>query len=1012
MRGATRSGRAPLTSARLFCGVVLAVACVLAVTASGALADESPATLPNEFTTGPAYPPEAYSTAAPPEANMRSEQQGKDACDLWGPADFFESGWSLAEPSVDGPFRPRRLEGEVVLGHPPHGDAVFNHKTEDYNFFVVPDSHDPLASNPDADYRYLFGYGNFHAGEPKERGRIEVEWEYGAHTWNDAGENDYYGGLPTWAWPNIGDRVITEGYWTFDCGHEPFRTEIHPAWFTATIRNMAQDEMARGSNRHGWVAPLGPDDADFSAVTKVDVFISSFGGEAVDTIFGDEINENFPDWWQPVNAKDYDFEFPAPPKPSPDAKLVMQIHDPPSGPWIKPPGAVSPFFRLDDDHMKPVERGGRTFIRVHIPFSSVPDAKYLLFAKTLIVGWDVPKPDVMHLRVNVKRWNVYDDLDSTKPCLDPGDPCSDYSAWVQSGDQNMFLPLSEGEDDDEKDEFNCDSDANYMPYCAVEEENTYVKGGTFDRYIGTDDPLIIQFRAKDGDLPLENEEFGIAQQAFTVADNWGLGPNGEIGLHFLRQSDYTFAGVYHDFATQPSDENPCNEEAPDDRDECYEVTYTIERIFEATSTTVGAPPGPDPDVQFAQDPNRFTAKIVTPGSPEKPRRHLPVTLTLSDGTHTQVLHGVTGDDGVAAPTDLLTLPAGTYELKAEFAGNGLLTKSSTTQTVTIHRDYTSSALEVASNKLRWGHQDPMTVTLLEPNAGQTGQTPNEPIAGKNLTITLTGPPGMRSYAVGPTGSDGKATITPLMDLPPGNYTATACFVQDDWYRASCSTPVTIKITLGFASFARGGPINFSGGGNTATGDLHSEGAVLVSGNSHVLSAGQGERFEYVTTFSDIGTGNRYNKFQVSPLAIAPTYLRSTYCTGASTFMGVPVTYVTGTLTFKNDAVASGIYCVAGDIKIQSRVTGKAMFLATGLITTSGSRQRLETADPTGADVLMLAESTNSKAISIQSTDSLFKGALVATGGVYISSNTSTFDTGLVGKQVLVSGNTNLLKAPA
>jgi hypothetical protein len=992
------------TRVRVFWSTAIAVACVFAMTASGALGDESPSTLPNEFTTGPSYPPEAYRTDPP--ANMRTEEQGEDACP--GPVDFLKSGWGLAEPS-DGAFHPRRLEGEVVLGHPPHGDAVFNHKTEDYNFFVVPDSQDPLASESDADYRYLFGFGNFHAGEPKEKGRIEVEWEYGAHTWNDAADNGYYGGLPTWAWPNIGDRVITEGYWIFDCGHSPFRSEIHPAWFTATIRNMAQDEMARGANRHGWVAPLGPDDADFSAVTKVDVFISSFGGEAVDNIFDDDDfygpdrNPPEPDWWQPVNSKDYDFNIPAPPKPSPDAQLKMQIQDPPAGPWIRPPGAVSPFFR--PDHMTPFERGGRTFVHVHIPFSTVPDATYLLFAKTLIVGWDVPKPDVMHLRVNVKRWNVYDDLDSTKPG-------ADYSAWVQSGDQNLWLPISDGGDDDEKDEFDCDSDENYMPNCDVEEENNFVKDGTFDRYIGTDDPLIIQFRAKDSDLPLENEEFGIAMQAFTAGDNWGLAQDGGIGLHFLRQSDFTFAGVYHDFATQPSDENPCDGEAPDDRDECYEVTYTIERIFESTSIAIGTPPGPDPDVQFAQDPNRFTAKVVTPGSPDKPRRHLPVKLTLSDGTNTQVLNGVTGDDGIAAPTDLLTVPAGTYQLTASFAGNGLLTRSSTMQTVTIHRDYTSTALEVASNKLRWGHEDPMAVALLEPNAGQTGQTPNEPIFGKNLTITLTGPLGMRSYAVGPTGSDGKATITPLMDLPPGNYMATACFAQDAWYRASCSTPVTIKITLGFSGFARGGPINFSGGGNTATGDLHSEGGVLISGNSHVLSAGKGERFEYVTTFSDIGTGNSYNEFQVSPLGIAPNYLRSTYCTGASAFMGVPVTYVTGTLTFKNDAVASGIYCVVGDIKIQSRVTGKAMFLATGLVTTSGSHQTLETADPTGADVLVLSESANSKAVSIQSHESLFKGALVATGGVYISSNTSTFDTGLVGKQVLVSGNTNLLKAPA
>jgi len=966
--------------------LVVALALVMG-TAGLALADDPTLPNPTLYGTGPArtYDP----------TRMQPNSVGDDRCP--GPVDAFKSGWSLAQPS-DGEFGARRLEGEVVIGHPPHGDAVFNHHTEDYNFFVVPDDHNSLASDPAADYSYLLGEGNFQTGEPKERGRIEVENEYGALPGNDAASSGYFG-IPPWVWPGTGDRAIVEGYWVYDCGHNDpgFRTEIHPAWMVATLRNMMQSTEARGSNRQGWVAPLGADDASYSPVTKADVWISSFGGEAVEDEQS-EFGPNGEDWWQPVNSRDYDFDIPAPVKPSPDAVLKMQIQEPPGDFW-RPPGATGPSFGLSN--MTVVDHSGRTFVHVHIPFSSVPTATYLLFAKTLIVGWDVPAPDVQHLRVTVNRWNIFDDLDSSEVG-------TDYSPWVASGDQNMFVPISDGEDGSEATEFDCTSDENYMPYCDAEEENNYVAGGTsFDRFINGHDPLVVQFRAKESDLPLENDEAGFASQSFTAAEDWG------VGTHTVFQTNDTFAGEYPDFGTQPKDTDVCEGEGPDDHpDSCYAVTYTITRITDPTSITIGAPPGPDPNVQFAQDPNRFTAKVVTPGAPDKPRRLLPVTLTFTDGTNTQVLHGITGDDGVAAPTDLLTLPAGDYQLTASFAGNGLLTASSHTQTVTIFKDYTSTALDVASNKLRWGHSDPMTVTLLEPNVGQTGQAPNEPIAGKNLTITLTGVTTTKSYPVGVTGADGKATISPLMDLPPGNYSAQACFAEDAWYHSSCSTPTTIKITLGFSSFARGGPINFSGGGNKATGDLHSEGAVLISGNSHVLSAGPGERFEYVTTFTDIGIGNTYNKVQVSPLGIAPTYLRSTYCTGASTFMGVPVTYYTGTLTFKNDAVASGIYCVTGDIKIQSRVTGRAMFLATGLVTTSGSRQQLVTADPTGADLLILAGSTNTKAVSIQSTDSSFKGALVATGGVYISSNTSTFDTGLVGKQVLVSGNTNLFKAPA
>jgi hypothetical protein len=201
----------------------------------------------------------------------------------------------------------------------------------------------------------------------------------------------------------------------------------------------------------------------------------------------------------------------------------------------------------------------------------------------------------------------------------------------------------------------------------------------------------------------------------------------------------------------------------------------------------------------------------------------------------------------------------------------------------------------------------------------------------------------------------------------------------------------------------------SGGSNTTIGDLHSEGGAAVSGTANVLSAGPGERFEYVTTFTENGIGNRYNKVQVPALGISPSYLRSTYCTGAPTFYGVPVTYVNQGITFKNDQVVSGIYCVTGGIKVQSRVSGAAVLLATGTISFSGGDQNLVTADPTGADLLMLSGSADSKAISVLGTNVKFKGALVATGGVYAAANDSVLESFLRGSQVLIAGSGNLIK---
>jgi hypothetical protein len=888
------------------------------------------------------------------------------------------AGWEMADPD-DGEFGARRLEGEVVIGHPPHGDAFFNHHTEDFNFFVVPDNQNPIASDPNADYRYLLGEGNYQTGEDKEHGRVEVENEYGALPWNDAADSDYYG-IPLWVWPNTGDRAIVEGYWIYDCGHgDPgYRTEIHPAWAVVALRNMMQGTIARGSNREGWVAPLGSDDASFSPATKADIWISSFGGEAVEDSL-DELGPNGEDWWQPVNSRDYDFNIPAPPKPAglpADAQPAIQIKEPPDDYW-RPPGAVGPSFDLSN--ITTFERNGRTFAHVHIPFDSVATEPYLLFAKTIIVGWDVPAPDVVHLRITVNRWNVFDDIETTTG--------AEYSPWLASGDQNTFIRISDGGEDDEATTFDCDSDGNYMPYCEPDNgENSYVDNVSVDRFINGHDPLVVQFRAKEGEYPLENDDAGFASQAFTAADNWG------VGTHFLRQNDRTFAGIYEDSTSQCEDEPGGS---------CYEVTYTISRITDPTTTTIGVPA-----VQYAQDPNHFTATVVTPGSPDKPRRLLPVTFTFSDGTNTQVLHGTTDDNGVAAPTDLLTLPAGTYTLTVDFAGNGLLTASSASQSVVIERDFTASSLTVPGNELRWGHEDPMTVTLIEPNDGQ-GEPPL-PIPGKTLTVTLTGPLGTQSYPAGPTSLFGVATITPLMTLPPGNYTATACFAQDPWFRASCSAGQTVKVTGGFAGFSRGGPFTVSGGHNTTLGDVHVENGIVITGTSHVLSAAAGERLEYVTTFTDNSTGSIYNAFQVPALGIAPQYLRSSYCTGAASLMGVPITYSNGDVTFKNDQIVAGIYCVTGTIKIQSRVTGSAVLLATGKVTTSGNNQHLTTADPLGADLLMLAGSADANAIGLQQKDASFAGAIAATGGVVIGSTNSLYDGSLVGQSATLGGSSNTL----
>jgi hypothetical protein len=409
-----------------------------------------------------------------------------------------------------------------------------------------------------------------------------------------------------------------------------------------------------------------------------------------------------------------------------------------------------------------------------------------------------------------------------------------------------------------------------------------------------------------------------------------------------------------------------------------------------------------PAVQYAMDPNRFSARVVTPGSPEKPRRRLPVSLHLSGGSG-QDMGGTTNDNGAAQPTDLITLPAGTYTLGGFFFGNGVLSSSIGSREVTIERDFTSTSLD-APTEVRWGHSDAMTVRLMEPNIGQL-ELP-QPIPGKPVTVRLSGPLGAETYPAGPTGPDGRVVVAPVMFLPPGNYEAVACFEEDPWFRASCSAPQPVKVTVGFAAFAHGGPITVAGSTHTGLGDMHSERAVALAGTTQTLSAAVGEQLQYVTMFTDNSTGSDYNLVHVAAFGRAPTYSRTTYCNGATSLMGVPITYVNGNHTFPNGASLSGIYCVSGDVKLHSGVSGAAVIVAGGKISTSGLGQNLTTADPTGADVVLLAWSDDSKAATVGAGS--YSGTIVARGGVEVGAMDTVVVSALVGRTVTVTGISNTL----
>lgn len=90
--------------------------------------------------------------------------------------------------------------------HPAGSDDPVSHDAYDFNVNV----------RADAGSAYLIGSGN-DSGEGEETGRLHIERETAA--------------LPSFVWPEPGDRVSIRGSWVWDCGHwQPAgeRTELHP----------------------------------------------------------------------------------------------------------------------------------------------------------------------------------------------------------------------------------------------------------------------------------------------------------------------------------------------------------------------------------------------------------------------------------------------------------------------------------------------------------------------------------------------------------------------------------------------------------------------------------------------------------------------------------------------------------------------------------------------------------------------------------------------------------------
>lgn len=198
--------------------------------------------------------------------------------------------------------RAKVIEGSIAYSHVTHEDFPFNHDSHDMCFFIDPD---PAFQNLQSDAN----------GIRDGRRVLEGEWET-KH-------------FPPRFWPVQGDRAWVMGRHVFDCGHPPYRTEIHPPVATAFTR--LDPFIFPGST-----AP--------SLANKTYVYMANQGGYFV----------------QKVGGRDYIFNIPLPARPA--------------GPGVTPrTHIIHSKAGMPAPILTPKMVGNQQMIEVRVPLSQVAD---------------------------------------------------------------------------------------------------------------------------------------------------------------------------------------------------------------------------------------------------------------------------------------------------------------------------------------------------------------------------------------------------------------------------------------------------------------------------------------------------------------------------------------------------------------------------------------------------------------------------------------------------------------
>lgn len=275
-------------------------------------------------------------------------------------------------------------------------------KVAHIDFAAMHDSHDVNVNiKVDPQYQHLVSPVNGDHDMDGTPDTIEVEWELGTFP----NERQRYAPeryFPKWAWPNIGDRVWTNGHWIVDCGHASekggktyYRSEIHPPRAIASMRDQVSEIPGSG------LTPV--------RVVATDLYIHGRAGYVVDVLAcGQGVilradPDSCPTKTTPIDDL-YEFDIPLPPRPASGASLRWQVVN---GPGHSING-VQPV-------LTPVPAHDPTHLRATIDLRGSGAVPEDVYAKQIYAGWVSPEP-MRLLNYTLHRMDLEDDKD-----VDPGD---------------------------------------------------------------------------------------------------------------------------------------------------------------------------------------------------------------------------------------------------------------------------------------------------------------------------------------------------------------------------------------------------------------------------------------------------------------------------------------------------------------------------------------------------------------------------------------------------------------